>query len=62
MKRIKVVEKLSILKFVSVHISYMIYSKKLQNLQKRSQVIMRSKVKGVYGVYLDLLRYTSLEE
>jgi hypothetical protein len=56
MKKIKVVEKYDIYKFVSVCIWYKIHPKKLQNLQKRSKVSMRSKVRGFYGTnhqYLD---------
>ncbi len=49
MKRIRVLEKLYIYKFGSHHFWWMIHPKKLWNLQKRSKVSMRSKVRGFYG-------------
>jgi hypothetical protein len=51
MKRRKVVENLEIYKFGSVHFWQILHSKKLQNLEKRSEVSMSSKVRGFYGAF-----------
>jgi hypothetical protein len=57
MKIIKVVEKRQIYKFGSVNFWYMIYSKKLRNLQKKkSKVSLRFKVEGFYGFFFGVMK------
>jgi hypothetical protein len=56
MKRIKVVDKLQIYKFGSVHFWYMIddSSKEATELAKKSKVSMRAEIRGFHGTFIDL--------